>query len=302
MSDTEFIDPSQPALDQQSSAELVTRVILSQRDALDRLLTDVPSAMATAIDAAAARLQNGTGRLVLAGAGASGRICVQDGAELWPTFGWPSERLLLVMAGGNAALTSSIEGVEDDADQAREQVQQFAIGVDDVVLGVAASGRSPWTVAWVEAATACGAMTIGISGNADSPLAAAAVHGITLNSGAEALAGSTRLAAGTSQKAVLNAFSTALMVRLNRCYGNLMVDMAARNAKLDRRRHHMVKEIVPEATDAAIAAALLTAEGWVKLAVLLVGGDTRERGEARLERHAGSLRAALDEKAQEPSS
>lgn len=296
MVDTETIESSQLALDQQSSPELVHRLIASQRDALDRLLIKVQQPLADAVDAAAQRLRSGRGRLVFLGAGASGRICVQDGAELWPTFAWPDERLLLLIAGGERALTQSIEGAEDDVEAAREQVTRYDIGAEDVVLGVAASGRSPWTVAWLAEARARGALSIAISANAHTPLLAAAEFGITLHSGAEVLAGSTRLAAGTAQKTALNAFSTALMVRLNRCYGNLMVDMAARNTKLDERRRRMVKAILPDADDENIDKALASAQGWVKLAVLLVYGDSEEAALARLERHAGSLRAALAER------
>ncbi len=292
MSDTESIDNGLPALDQQSTSALVAGIVGSQRDALDRLLLRGAS-LASAVDAAAERLGAGEGRLVMVGAGASGRICVQDGAELWPTFGWPHERLELVMAGGSDALVHSIEGVEDDAAAARQQATALRIGAMDVVVGVAASGRSPWTVEWIETAAQHGALTIGISGNAATPLLAAAGYGIALSSGPEVLAGSTRLAAGTSQKAALNAFSTALMIRLNRSYGNLMVDMAARNAKLDVRRQTMLKAIVPDATDEAVADALVEADGWVKLAVLLLKGDSVEQARERLAGHAGSLRLAL---------
>ena len=290
--ETESTDNGLPPLDEQSSVSLVTSLVDSQREALQRLLF-VSDSLAAAVDAAAERLASGSGRLVLAGAGASGRLCVQDGAELWPTFGWPHERLELVMAGGAAALLESIEGVEDDAQAARRQVAELGVRRDDVVVGVAASGRSPWTVAWLEAATRAGALTIGFSGNVNTPLITAAVHGIALGSGPEVLAGSTRLAAGTAQKTTLNAFSTALMVRLNRTYGNLMVDMAARNAKLDDRRRGMVKSILPELGDIEIDAALELADGWVKLAVLLAVGDSPDQGRARLREHAGSLRMAL---------
>lgn len=294
MIDTESIETANQPLDLQTSEELVAHVVSSQRRALDALL-QTTDALGQAVDAAALRLAEGAGRLIFVGAGASGRLCVQDGAELWPTFGWPHERLELVMAGGQRALLESVEGVEDDAPGARAQVKELSVCADDVVVGVAASGRSPWTVAWVEAATSVGALSIGISGNPGAPLLRMADHAIALNSGAEVLAGSTRLAAGTAQKAALNAFSTALMVRLNRTWGNLMVDIAARNTKLDARRISMVRTILPEISEASAQAELAVAEGWVKLAVLLASGDTVEEARARLERHSGSLRRALAE-------
>jgi len=163
MSDTESIQEQAMALDLQPSEQLVAALIASQRQALDAALSSA-QALGAAVDAAAARLAGDTGRLMLVGAGASGRICVQDGAELWPTFGWPHERLELVMAGGNRALLESIEGVEDDAQAAFDQVTALGVGPDDVVVGVAASGRSPWTVAWVERAASAGALTVAISG------------------------------------------------------------------------------------------------------------------------------------------
>jgi N-acetylmuramic acid 6-phosphate etherase len=294
MSDTESIQEQAMALDLQPSEQLVAALIASQRQALDAALSSA-QALGAAVDAAAARLAGDTGRLMLVGAGASGRICVQDGAELWPTFGWPHERLELVMAGGNRALLESIEGVEDDAQAAFDQVTALGVGPDDVVVGVAASGRSPWTVAWVERAASAGALTVAISGNPDAPLLARADYGIVLHSGAEVLAGSTRLAAGTAQKATLNAFSTALMVRLNRSFENLMVDMAARNTKLDVRRVRMLQAIVPTLAESEAQTALVSANGWVKLAVLLAHGDSVESGKGRLERCAGSLRRALAE-------
>ncbi len=292
MSDTESIQAHAQALDLQASDQLVTAIVTSQRRALDSVLNSA-GALGRAVDATAARLAEGSGRLMLVGAGASGRLCIQDGAELWPTFAWPHERLELVMAGGPQALLKSIEGVEDDVSAACAEVDALGVCADDVVVAVAASGRSPWTVAWLESAASSGALTIAISGNADAPLLAPADHGIVLHSGAEVLAGSTRLAAGTAQKATLNAFSTALMVRLNRTFDNLMVDMAARNTKLDARRVRMLQTIVPTLSEAEACSALLGAQGWVKLAALLAKGDSVTSAEARLKRFGGSLRKAL---------
>ncbi len=289
---TERASPDAPALDLLPSVEIVERIVAGQRRAVDALGA-VSSALGNAVDAAADRLRRGDGRLVLLGAGASGRIAVQDGAELWPTFGWPASRLVLSIAGGEGALLHSVESVEDDAEAARAEAAALGLAHDDVVVAVAASGRSPWTVSWATCARDAGALTVGMASNAGTPLLDAVDHPLLLDSGPEVLAGSTRMGAGTAQKAALNAFGTTLMVRLNRTWGNLMVDMAARNAKLETRRLSMLRTIVPRANDATLAQALATADGSVKLAALLALGDTVAEAWARLDRHDGSLRAAI---------
>ena len=292
--DTERSGGDAPALDTLPSPALVSRILAGQRRAVDAAAGAV-EALAGAVDAAAERLRGDRGRIVLLGAGASGRIAVQDGAELWPTFGWPPERLVLAMAGGEGALLRSVEGVEDDAGAASAEVGAHGVGAPDVVVAVAASGRSPWTVAWAEGARARGALTVGLANNAATPLLDAVERPVLLATGPEVLAGSTRMGAGTAQKAALNAFGTALMVRLNRTWGNLMVDMAARNAKLDARRAAMLGEIVPEADADRARRALAEAEGSVKVAALIASGDTLDGAVRRLDRHGGSLRLALAE-------
>jgi len=280
-------------LDLQTDDAILTLLLNSQQQAVDAVRA-VQADLAKAVTASAERLQsNSQGRLILVGAGASGRIAVQDGAELWPTYGWPAERLLLQIAGGDGALLKSVEGVEDDPHDALHQVSQFKVNQNDVVLGLAASGRSPWTCAWIEAARLQGALTIGFSNNGDTPLLAAAEHPLLLDSGAEVLAGSTRMTSGTAQKIVLNLFSTLLMIRLNRTHGNLMVDMAATNIKLEGRRIKMMQTILAGLSDADARSALDKANGWGKLAVLIAKGAQREEAEQLLNSNAGSLRLAL---------
>lgn len=231
----------------------------------------------------------------MVGAGASGRIAVQDGAELWPTYGWPADRLVLQIAGGTQALLSSMDGIEDDGADAAQCIERIGLHSRDVVVAVAASGRTPWTCRWLQEAGRVGALGIGMSNNPDTPLLELARIGLYLDSGAEVLAGSTRMAAGTAQKAVLNLFSTALMVRLNRTYGNLMVDMAAVNSKLDGRRLSMLQAVVGQLDEVAAGRFLQQAGGNVKLACLLARGVPRDEASAMLELHKGSLRAALSE-------
>lgn len=289
---TESIDKSLLDLDQRSTSAILELLLDSQRQGVDAV-GHAQESVEKAVTAAQERLSQGEGRLVLAGAGASGRLAVQDGAEMWPTYGWPHDRLLLCMAGGSKALIKSIEGVEDDAEAAKTQVAEYAISGQDVVVALAASGRSPWTCSWVTSARQAGSLTIGVSNNPDTPLMTAAEIPVCLQSGREVLAGSTRMAAGTAQKVFLNLFSTALMIRLNRTYGNLMVDMAAVNLKLDDRRCRMLCAVLPELTAEEAKAALAVAGGWVKLAALVAQGETAESGAALLSKHQGSLRATL---------
>lgn len=289
---TESIDTSLLDLDLRSNSEILDILQTSQQRALNAIKLARPQ-LDTAVSLSTERLAAGSGRLVMVGAGASGRLAVQDGAELWPTFSWPHERLLCVMAGGDAALVKSIEGVEDDAEAATRQVTSHAINEHDVVLCVAASGKSPWTCQWLKESMQRGALTIGMANNAGATLLNEASCPVFLDTGSEVLAGSTRMAAGTAQKIALNVFSTLLMIRLNRTYGNLMVDMGAVNAKLDQRRIRLLQAVVMGIDDQNAADCLQRAGGWVKLAAVIARGDSATQGRARLEQYGGSLRDAL---------
>lgn len=291
---TESIDSSLNDLDLQSNEQVLDHLLRSQQRAVSAVKAAKP-ALDRAITAAASRLSTGKGRLVLAGAGASGRLAVQDGAELWPTFGWPHKRLLLYMAGGSTALLSSVEDVEDNAELAVSDAITVGINADDVVVAVAASGESAWTCGWLEQSAAQGAYTIGIANNQDSRLLSSAQCPVWLDTGPEVLAGSTRMSAGTAQKIALNLFSTTLMIRLNRTYGNLMVDMAAVNKKLDRRRIRLLQGVLPSVSDGDAQNAIDAAGGWVKLAVLVALGDEMESARQRLDTFQGSLRDAIND-------
>ena len=244
-------------------------------------------ALAAAVGAAAARLGS-DGRLIYCGAGASGRLAVQDGVELHPTFGWPPERLAYLIAGGEGALVRSAEGAEDDAEAGTAAMAALRPGPADVVLSVAASGGTRYTCAVQDAARAGGALTVGLANNPGARLLRAADHPVLLQTGPEFLAGSTRMTAGTAQKIALNLFSTRLMTELGRVHQGLMVAMVPSNAKLVQRAHRMVAALAQVPEDAA-ASAWERAGGSVRVAVLMLGGLDRAAAEARLHAAGGRL-------------
>lgn len=251
------------------------------------------AAIAAGVDAAAARMARG-GRLVYAGAGTAGRLGVLDAAECPPTFGTDPGLVVGLIAGGRTAVTEAVEGAEDRTDLAEADVAALGLTPADTLVGVSASGRTPYPLAAVRAARAAGALTVGLACNRGSALAAAADLGIEVEVGPEVLAGSTRLKAGTAQKLVLNLLSTALMVRLGRTYGNLMVDLRATNAKLRDR----ARRIVADATGAdedAVRRALAATDGRAKDAVLVLLADVDAPTAARLLAATdGRLRDALE--------
>jgi N-acetylmuramic acid 6-phosphate etherase len=250
------------------------------------------SQIAAAVDAAVPALTRG-GRIVYVGAGTSGRIGVQDGTELPPTYDWPNDRLVFAMAGGLGALVQSVEGAEDDAAAGARAMQEAKVGANDVVIGVAASGTTPFTVGALHAATEAGAVTVAVANNPHASLLEAARCPILVVTGTEVIAGSTRMKAGTAQKIVLNLFSTAVMVKMGRVYRGLMVHMRASNAKLRRRAEGMVRQIV-DCSEADAARFVADADGDVKVAVLLGLGLDPADARAMLHKHGGNLRRVID--------
>ncbi|MER6470022.1 N-acetylmuramic acid 6-phosphate etherase [Streptomyces collinus] len=248
--------------------------------------------IAAAIDAVAARMSRG-GRLVYAGAGTAGRLGVLDASECPPTFNTDPAQVVGLIAGGPRAMVTSVEGAEDSRELACRDLAALGLGPDDTVVGISASGRTPYAIGAVEHARALGALTIGLACNEHSALAAAAEHGIEVVVGPELITGSTRLKAGTAQKLVLNMLSTITMVRLGKTYGNLMVDVRASNDKL-RARSRRIVALATGAPDEEIEKALTDSGGEVKNAILAlltgVDGPTAAR---LLEDSGGHLRAAL---------
>jgi len=275
-------------LDTWDSATLLEALCESQMAAIAAVRTALPELEAAA--AAMVERLAGSGRLVYAGAGASGLLALQDGLELPQTFGWPRQRLVLLVAGGDQL--QQLGGAEDDAEVGREAVAALHLGAADVLLGVAASGTTPYTVAALEAAGASGALTVAIANNPDTPMLRAAACPVLLNTGAEVVAGSTRMKAGTAQKAALNLLSTLVMTRLGHVHDGYMVDMVIDNAKLRQRGLTILSAISGRPREKA-AEALAQCQDRIKPAVLVLHGLQAAEALRLLEETRGSLRAAL---------
>lgn len=230
---TETPSSNHTELDLYPTPDLISALVEDQLDAVNAL-RGAAGALAQAVEATVPRMQEG-GRLIYVGAGTSGRLGVLDSVELYPTFSWPRERAVALLAGGPSAMFVAVEGAEDDFSQGSLDLEAVHIGPKDVVLLLAASGATPYVMGALAAARAAGALTIGFANNVDAPVTQQAHIGVLLDTGNEVISGSTRLKAGSAQKMALNTFSSALMVRLNKVYGNLMVDLKATNAKLVRR-------------------------------------------------------------------
>lgn len=291
MLSTETPDQQHSTLDQYPTLQLVQVLADDQLNAINAVRA-VAGVLAQAVDAALPRITAG-GRLVYVGAGTSGRLGVLDSVELYPTFSWPHERAVALLAGGVDAMFVAVEGAEDDAAQGESDVRAINVGPLDVVLLLAASGATPYVLGGLQAARAAGALTIGFANNPQAPVTTRADIGITLDTGPEIISGSTRLKAGTSQKIALNTFSSALMVRLNKVYGNLMVDLKATNAKLVLRAVNLTM-FASGADEAAARAVLAQCDFHVKVAIVALRRQTSvSAARALLDAANGSVRLAL---------
>ncbi|WP_031045120.1 N-acetylmuramic acid 6-phosphate etherase [Streptomyces sp. NRRL F-5650] len=288
---TEAFRPELAEIDRMSTLD-IARLMNGEDAAVPAAVAERLPEISAAIDAVAVRMARG-GRLVYAGAGTAGRLGVLDASECPPTFNTAPGQVVGLIAGGPDAMVTSVEGAEDSPELARADLDALALTADDTVVGVSASGRTPYAVGAVGYARSLGALTVGLACNRGSALAAAAEHGIEVVTGPELLTGSTRLKAGTSQKLVLNMLSTITMIRLGKTYGNLMVDVRASNEKL-RARSRRIVALATGAADDEIERALTATGGEVKHAILVLLADVDGPTAARLLQEAdGHLRAAL---------
>jgi len=278
-------------LDEYSVNDLVNAFADDQLDAVSAVRA-ASASIATAVDAAMPRMER-RGRLVYVGAGTSGRLGLLDSVELYPTFSWAKSRAIALLAGGKQAVFEAIEGAEDNREQGAADIRAASVDANDVVILLAASGGTPYVLGALHAARAAGALTIGIANNVRAPLTLEAEIGITLDTGSEIISGSTRLKAGTAQKIALNTFSSALMVRLNKVYGNLMVDVKPTNAKLIRRSVNLV--VLATGATEPVARATLESSGYsVKTAIVAISKRLNARdARALLAQVHGSVRRAI---------
>ena len=288
---TEGVRPGLDDLDERPTDELVRTLVEAQAAAQQAALASVP-VLATAVDAIAARLERG-GRLFYAGAGTSGRLAILDASECPPTFNTPADMVVALIAGGAQAVQNAVEGAEDDPSAGAAALEAHGIEPGDAVVGIAASGRTPFAVGAVRHARDKGCYTAAIVNNPDSELSAVTDDTIVLATGPEVVSGSTRLCAGTAQKIALNTLSTAVMVRLGKTYGSYMVDVRTSNEKLRRRAQRMLGQITG-ADEAACAEALAATGDQVKPAVvMLLGHCDAAEAQRRLDAAKGHVRAAL---------
>lgn len=289
--DTERASPRYSDIDLWEPSDILDAMIEGQMAAVAAVRAALP-AIERAAAATEARLSEG-GRLIYVGAGTSGRLAIQDGAELIPTFNWPADRLLLLMAGSKEALMRSAEGAEDETERAARLVGQHRVAAPDVMIAVAASGTTPFTLCCLREAKRRGALAIGIANNRGAPILSEADCAVYLDTGSEPIAGSTRMKAGTAQRVTLNLLSSLVMIRLGRVHEGLMVDVQAINDKLMRRSENILRQLTGRSRD-DVREALRRAGGGVKLAVLLLHGCGIDEATHLLDRSDGRLRAALD--------
>ena len=280
-------------LDHMTASQLVRLMNREDHRVASAVRHELPS-IARAVDAIERRMRKG-GRLIYVGAGSSGRIGVLDASECPPTFGTPPRLVRALIAGGKKAFTQPVEGAEDRKERAAQDLRKLHLASNDSVVGIAASGTTPYVLAAIAYAKKKGALTVGLTVNRRSPLAKTASISITPDVGPEVLTGSTRLKAGTSQKMVLNMLSTAVMVRLGHAYENLMIDLGQTNAKLKDRAKRILREASGKSVS-AVEHALRQSNHDLRVAlVMLKRGVSAAQARSRLNDSEGSLRRALKE-------
>lgn len=290
MRQTETMSARYRGLDSWSDDEILEAFWEGQARAVAAVRPALP-AIAAAARAIAARIEP-DGRLVYVGAGSSGRQAALDGMELGATFGWPDERVALVLAEGPNLELGSAGRFEDNDEDARTRIRELKLGSSDALIAVAASGRTPFTRAAAETAREAGALVVAIANNAEAPLLQIADVPILLDTGAEVISGSTRMNAGTAHKAALGLLSSLTMTRLGHVHDGLMVNMRFENAKLRQRAAEIVAEIAG-CSEQEAAQALQSSGGSIKSAALIMRGAEPDQAERLLSEAGGTLRVAL---------
>jgi len=287
---TEEASEDYRGIDTWSAVAIVAAIAAAQREAVAAVAA-IAAEIAAAGEAIAGCLASG-GRLVYMGAGSSGLIAQLDALEMPGTFGIPADRVPVLLAGGRQALGAIPLAAEDDDAAGAADLDALAVGPKDCLLVVSASGRTPYAVGGLRRARSLGALTVGMAGNAGTPLLTEADHGLLLATPPEIIAGSTRMNAGTAQKCALNMLSTLVGIRLGHVHDGLMVNMEVENAKLRRRAERIVADAASVGPDEA-AAALDEASNQVKLAILIATGFGRDEAAGHLAAAGGKLRTAL---------
>jgi N-acetylmuramic acid 6-phosphate etherase len=292
---TEARNPASADLDRLSTIEFVQ--LVNDEDAkLANAVAEQVQQIAIAIDLIADRLAGG-GRLIYVGAGTSGRLGVLDASECPPTFGADPEQVIGLIAGGREALQRAVEGAEDSPEQGAGDLRDIDLSQSDVVVGITASGHTPYVIGALNFAKQAGAGTVGLSCNPGSPVSETAEVGIAVAAGPEVLSGSTRMKAGTATKMVLNMLTTGAMVKLGKTYGNLMVDLQATNSKLVQRSVRIVQQLT-ELPESDARELLESCGGELKTSIVCHRlGISPDAARTKLEAVAGRLRSALGDNA-----
>lgn len=288
---TEGRNPASQNIDELST-EAMLRVINDEDKKVALAVEAIIPQIATAVDAICAAFQAG-GRLIYCGAGTSGRLGILDASECPPTFGTPREQVTGLIAGGHKAILQAVENAEDNREQGAQDLRDIHFSRQDVLVGIAASGRTPYVLGALAYADELGATTVALTCNPGSPMSQAAAIALTPVVGPEVVTGSSRMKAGTAQKLVLNMLTTGAMIRSGKVYGNLMVDVEATNQKLVQRQVNIVKQAT-DCDDARASNALYACGGHCKTAILMVlAGLTADEAKTLLGQHQGFIRQAL---------
>lgn len=288
---TEGRNPASQNIDELST-EAMLRVINDEDKKVALAVEAILPQIAAAVDAICAAFRAG-GRLIYCGAGTSGRLGILDASECPPTFGTPREQVIGLIAGGHTAILQAVENAEDNREQGAQDLKDIPFSRHDILVGIAASGRTPYVLGALAYANELGATTVALTCNPDSAMAQVAAIALTPVVGPEIVTGSSRMKAGTAQKLVLNMLTTGAMIRSGKVYGNLMVDVEATNQKLVQRQVNIVMQAT-DCDDATARAALTACGGHCKTAILMVlAGLDADEAKALLSQHQGFIRQAL---------